>query len=78
MPINIDQWHSVHPHPFLLGVGGVEPPTKFSKRWEDLTGPQILEGGCWERGGDFFQRGVAIFTQKMNYNLKYLMANKSL
>ena len=21
-----------------------------------LTGPQLLEGGFWERGGDFFQR----------------------
>ena len=20
-----------------------------------MTGPQLLEGGCWERGGDFFQ-----------------------
>ena len=29
--------------PFLLGGG--------------LTGPQLLEGGCWERGGDFFQGG---------------------
>ena len=25
------QIHSVHPPPFLLGGGGVEPPTKFSK-----------------------------------------------
>ena len=22
-----------------------------------LTGPQLLEQGCWERGGDFFQGG---------------------
>ena len=42
--------HSVHPLPFSRG-GGVEPPTKFSKRGGGLTGPQILEGGCWERGG---------------------------
>ena len=28
----------------------------------DLTGRQLLEGGCWERGGDIFQEGVAIFT----------------
>ena len=34
----------------------VEPPTKFSKRG-DLTGRQLLEGGCWKRGGGFFQRG---------------------
>ena len=25
-----------------------------------MTGPQLLEGGCWERGGDFFQGGVQI------------------
>ena len=31
-------------------AGGVEPPTKFSKRG-GLTGPQLLEGG------DFFQGG---------------------
>ena len=29
-----------------------------------MTGPQLLEGGCWERGGDFFQMGGggAVFT----------------
>ena len=38
--------HSVHPPPPLYAeVGGVKPPTKFSKRW-GLTGPQLLEGGC--------------------------------
>ena len=49
--------HSVH-LPFLKGVGGgrFEPPTKFSKRG-DLTRPQLLERGCLERGGDFFQEG---------------------
>ena len=30
-----------------------------------LTGPQLLEGGCWEKGGEFFQR-VAILTKKNN------------
>ena len=34
----------------------LEPPTKFSKSG-GLTGPQLLERGCWERGGDFFQGG---------------------
>ena len=33
------------------GGGGVEPPTKFSKRG-GLTAPQLLEEGCWERGSD--------------------------
>ena len=53
--------HSVH-RPLSTGGsgrwggGGVEPPTKFSKRG-GLAGPQLLEGGCWERGGYFFQGG---------------------
>ena len=37
------------------GWGVVEPPTKFSKKGEGLTGPQLLEVGCWERVGYFFQ-----------------------
>ena len=40
--------HSVHPTP-LLSAGGIEPPTKFKKRG-GLTGSQLLEGSCWERG----------------------------
>ena len=51
----IPKSHSVHPPPPLSAVG-VEPPTKFSKRG-GLAGPQLLEGDCWERGGDFFQGG---------------------
>ena len=52
--------HSVHSL-FLLGGrgGGVgEAPTQFSKRGHGLTGPQFLEGGCWERVGGFFQGGL--------------------
>ena len=42
--------------------GGVEPPTKFSKSG-GLTGSQLLEVNCRERGGDFFDGGGgAIFT----------------
>ena len=33
------------PFPLFLLVGG-ETPTKFSKQ-RGLTGPQLLEGGCW-------------------------------
>ena len=28
-------------------------------------GPHFLEGGCWERGGDFFQGAAAIFPKKI-------------
>ena len=52
--------HSGHPPP--LSAGGVEPPTKFSKRGGGgLTGPQLLEGVARKEGVTFF-RGVAIFT----------------
>ena len=54
--------HSVHP-PFCRGEGGgrAEPPTKFSKRG-CLTGPQLLQGGCWKRERWLFSGRVAIFT----------------
>ena len=64
MPLQSES-HSGHP-PFYRGE--VEPPTKFSKRG-GLTGPQLLEEGCWERGGDFFQEGGQLqFSHK--YKLK--------
>ena len=47
------KWRTL-PHPPFCWEGG-EPPTKFSKR-VGLTGPQLLEGGCLERG-DIFQGG---------------------
>ena len=33
----------------------VEPPN--IQNGERLTGPQMLEGVCWDRGVDFFQGG---------------------
>ena len=45
--------------PLSAGGGEVESPTKFSKKG-GLTGPQLLEEGCWERGDDFFQGGVGV------------------
>ena len=29
-----------------------------------LAGPEFLEGGCWERGGNFFQAGGLQFLQQ--------------
>ena len=55
---------SVHP-PFCRGV---EPPTKFSKMGGGggggLTGSQLLEGNCWERGGYFFQGALQLSHKK--------------
>ena len=49
---------------FFCWRGKVEPPTKFSKRG-GLTGPQLLEGGCWKEGVKFFKGGGgALFTKK--------------
>ena len=31
-----------------------------------LTGPQHLEGGCWGRGGDFFQGGLQFSPKKIS------------
>ena len=43
---------------------GVEPPARFSKKG-DLTGRQLLEGGCWEkRGVTFFRRGYNCHIKK--------------
>ena len=49
--------HSMRPP---LSAGGVEPTPKFSKSGS-LTESQFLKGGCWERGGDLFQVGIAVF-----------------
>ena len=69
--------------PLLFCQGwGVEPPTKFSKKGGEgrgrggMTGSQFLEGDCWERGDDFFYGEVAVFTRKINKNLKYLMTKE--
>ena len=40
--------------PLSARRGGVEHPTKFQKEG-GLDKTSLLEGGCWERGGDFFQ-----------------------
>ena len=53
----IPKSHSVDPLPFCRGV---EPPTKFSKRGRDLTGPQLLEGVAGKKGDDFFQGGAGL------------------
>ena len=52
--------HCVHPPPPPFLLGEVEPPIKSSKQ-EPLTGPQFLEGGWWERGGDLFQQKTYIW-----------------
>ena len=44
------------------GGGGGGAPDKIFKRGG--TGSQFLERGCWERGGDFFQKGGFSFYIK--------------
>ena len=43
--------------------GGVEPPTKFSKRG-GLDKTSTFGGGCWGREGDFFQGGCNFHIKK--------------
>ena len=45
------------------GGGGVQPPTKFSKRG-GLDRTSTSGGGCWERGGVTFFRGGCNFHIK--------------
>ena len=54
-------------HSFLLG-GGVEPPTKFSKRGGGggLDRTSTFRGGLLgKRGGDFFQGSCNFHTKKL-------------
>ena len=45
-----------------------------------MTGPQLLEGGCWERGGDFFQMGggEVQFSHKNKLDYEIFNGKKSL
>ena len=54
-------WAIVGTPPFCSGGLSLKP--HFQKE-RDLTGPQLLDGGCWEREEVIFSRGggVAIFT----------------
>ena len=36
----------------------------FQKGRGGLTGPQLLVGGSWERGDDFFQGGLQFLHKK--------------
>ena len=39
-----------------------------------MAGSQFLDGGCWKRGGDFFEQwegGIAVVAYKINSNLKF-------
>ena len=57
----------------------IEPPTKFSKSG-GLTGPQLLEVNCWERGDDFFQgEGCNFYIKKIKsgiFNVKKVYKQK--
>ena len=53
----IPKIHSVHSPPFLQ-VGGVEPPTKFSKEGGGLNMTSTLKGEfLGKRGMTFFREG---------------------
>ena len=57
----------MHP-PLSGGGGGLKLQPNFQKKGIDRTSTF--------RGGGIFSGGVAIFTEKINENLKYLMIKK--
>ena len=63
------------PPPFQLR-GGIEPPTKFSKRGA-LTGPQLWKEVTGKEEGNFFQRGCN-FYKKNQLKSKLFNDKKSL
>ena len=48
--LRIPESHSVHPPPPSFSTGELSLQPNF-KKGGDLTGPQLLQRGCWERGG---------------------------
>ena len=54
---------------FLLGKGGVEHPTKFSKRW-GLDGTSAFRGGYLRKGGDIFHGGEGGGGRGCNFHIK--------
>ena len=72
--MGIEQFYVILCIPPRLSAGG-----GFKK--EGFNGISILEGGCWERGSDFFQKGYnfyiknklksEIFKDKKVYKQKY-------
>ena len=74
--MGIEQFYVILCIPPRLSAGG---GGGFKK--EGFNGISILEGGCWERGSDFFQKGYnfyiknklksEIFKDKKVYKQKY-------
>ena len=64
--LSVDTYIVCTPAPFCRrwGGGGVEPPTKFSKRGGGLRGPQLLEGVAGKEGVTFFREGLQFSHKK--------------
>ena len=73
--IKVINTYSGHLSPLSAGGGGVEPPN-FQKG-AGLTGPQLLEGVCWERGGLLFSGGLQ-FSHKNKLKSEIFNDKKSL
>ena len=77
--MGIEQFYVILCIPPRLSAGGGGGGGRFKK--EGFNGISILEGGCWERGSDFFQKGYnfyiknklksEIFKDKKVYKQKY-------
>ena len=70
-------------HGYVYEIQGENQECRYSNECNCSyygLGPQVLEGGCWQRGGDFFQRGWCNFhiknNERISKNLIYLMTKK--
>ena len=59
---NFDSLIIVCTPPSPISAGGLNLQPNFQKEGS-LAGPQLLDGGCWERGGWLFSGGLQ-FSQK--------------
>ena len=75
--VNLHPLHSVHPLPLSAG-GGVESPTKYSKRGGGLVESQFLEGVAGKEGDDFFQGKGCSFYIKNKLKSEIFNNKKSL
>ena len=74
-PLEHKGYHSVHP-PFCWRGRGVWTSYQIFKK-EGFDRTSTVRGGCWKRGGNFFQGELQLLQKKKKKkNLKYSMAKK--
>ena len=67
-------WAIVGTPPFCRGELSLQP--NFQKG-RSLTGPQLLDGGCWERGEVTFSRGELQSSHKNKLKYEIIIGEKN-